>query len=165
MKGRSLYSPEYGNGSGNIWAMTLGIVLISALLISGNAFAGTPNEASAGDRPGAGTGVATVSDDDRQLAQRSRCYRTFRPRNGRVRLTACEYTGRSRSGYYRLHNMTNRDIRVCWVLHWRDGTSSRRLCNSRLRAGQRTRASCLSCNRKSRRGGVARVSWRVLQAR
>jgi len=165
MKERNLYSEEYGNFFGSTRVITFGIVLIAALILSGNGLAGTPGEAPAEDQLRAETRVAIVTDDDRQLAQRSRCYRTFRPRNGRVQLTACEYTGRSRSGYYRIRNMTNRDIRVCWVLHWRDGSSSRRLCNSRLRAGQSTRASCLSCNRNSRRGGVARVSWRVLQTR
>lgn len=93
-------------------------------------------------------------------AQGSECYRTFWPSGHQVEISACEYGGGSTSGYTVLRNRTNRDMYVCWTLHYGNGREFKG-CNFRVRPGDEARSSCYSCNR--RQGGLKDVTWRTVK--
>lgn len=103
-----------------------------------------------------------TGDRDPGEGQLKGCYRSFHPtRQKQVILTACEREGGG-SGFYRLENRTDQPLDVCWRLHYRDGTTTKRECHSGLKPGQNASSSCYSCSRKNT-GGVVRVTWEKVQ--
>ena len=136
---------------------TTGIFWIIGLLMIGSAHAAEP----VSDPENHGLG------DDLILASGDNCYWTFWPSSGRtVEMDICERGGGSTSGFYTLKNNTNQDLNVCWEFEWNNGTRSRRLCNSRLPAGEQNHTgSCFSCNRGSNEGGVNTIHWHHIERR
>lgn len=103
------------------------------------------------------TGIPVASE---ARAQPSSCYRTFWPNGRAVEMEACEYEGGG-SGYTILRNNTNRDMSVCWTLHFNNGRSSR-ACKLVVRSREESKGSCYLCSHKNS-GGLVNITWRKVE--
>lgn len=109
---------------------------------------------------GSGAYVTGIPVASKAQAQSSSCYATYWPNGRAVEIEGCEYTDGG-SGYTILRNNTDRDMSVCWTLHYGNGRSAKG-CNFRVRAHQEAKSSCHQCSHKNG-GGLVDVTWREVK--
>jgi hypothetical protein len=96
------------------------------------------------------SGDSNTADD----AAYSNCYATYWPSGRRiVEFDICENSS-GNSGFVRKRNLTQSPINVCWILEFRDGSESRRLCHTRLMPFNpneqwRFQSGCFNCHRNN----------------
>lgn len=80
----------------------------------------------------------------------------------RFEMSLCERSSGG-SGYYILHNLTDRTLSVCWTIHFQNGKSSKG-CRSSLEPREDSSASCYNCAPRNG-GGITGVDLRKIEER
>lgn len=72
---------------------------------------------------------------------------TWKWNNTPVEIDTCK-RATGKSGYYVIKNLSNKNIKTCWVITYSDGSKSSRSCNSNIKVNGKSKGSCYSCGSK-----------------